>query len=348
MLQYLAELENVFGPLRLFKSHSFLILFGMYLAFITGYFLIPYFSKHLPRDRGKVLSVEGEKSAGKPTGAGIIFIIIFAVISILTLKFDTEIYLIILLTIITMLTGYFDDRSTNPWGEYKKAIIDLLLAIIVSYVLYQFGNIQVWLPFTNKIMQWPWYIFIPVSTIIVWLSINTTNCSDGVDGLSSVLVLVGLITLGALMYIILGHIEISSYLLLPHLTDGAQWGIMIFIMAGSLVSYLWFNAYPSQVLMGDAGSRALGFFIGLCIIKTGNPFLYFVISTVLIVNGGTGLVKVAFLRFLNIRIFHNTRFPLHDHVRQNRNWSNTQVMIKFFIIQILITIGLSGIFLKIR
>ncbi len=348
MLQYLATFKSFFGPLRLFESYSFLILLGMYISFIIGFFAIPKLSKKLPSDRGKVLSVQGEKSAGKPTGAGLIFISIFFLVSILIIKFSSEIYAILFFTFATMLTGYFDDKSCNPWGEYKKAIIDMILAIGISLFLYHYTSTKIWLPFTNKILTWDWYIFIPISSIIIWLSINTTNCSDGVDGLSSVLVLVSLIVLGFIMYSILGHIKISSYLLLPHIANGAQWAVMIFIMAGSLVAYLWYNAYPSEVLMGDAGSRALGFFIGVCIIKTGNPFLYFVISTVLIVNGGTGLVKVAFLRFLNIKIFHNTRFPLHDHVRENRKWSNTQVMIKFFIIQILITIGLLGIFMKIR
>jgi phospho-N-acetylmuramoyl-pentapeptide-transferase len=72
------------------------------------------------------------------------------------------------------------------------------------------------------------------------------------------------------------------------------------------------------------------------------------VSTVLLVNGGTGLVKVAFLRFLKIKIFHNTKFPLHDHVRSAKNWSNTQVLVKFVIIQMLITLGFLGLILKIR
>jgi phospho-N-acetylmuramoyl-pentapeptide-transferase len=187
-----------------------------------------------------------------------------------------------------------------------------------------------------------------MSVMIIWISINITNCSDGVDGLSGTLVLFALITVGIFMYFIIGHIKITQYLIIPFVNDGARWAIMIFLMVGCLIAYLWFNAYPSKILMGDAGSRALGFFMGVAIIKIGNPFLLIIISTILFVNGGTGLVKVAFKRFLKIRIFHNTRFPLHDHMRKNRNWSNTQVLMKFFIMQLLITIGLFGILLKIR
>ncbi|MBE6344746.1 MAG: phospho-N-acetylmuramoyl-pentapeptide-transferase, partial [Spirochaetaceae bacterium] len=184
--------------------------------------------------------------------------------------------------------------------------------------------------------------------IMLWLSINTTNCTDGVDGLSSTLVLIALITMGCIFYFILGHKEISSYLLVPHLTDGATWAIMTFCLAGVLMGYLWHNAFPSSVLMGDAGSRALGFFIGVCVMVSGNPLLILATSSIIFVNGGMGLIKVFLMRFFKIKVFQKIRFPLHDHMRHNHNWSPTQVLLKFMIMQILITIALTGIFFKVR
>ena len=183
---------------------------------------------------------------------------------------------------------------------------------------------------------------------MIWASINTTNCTDGVDGLSSTLVLIGLITLGAIFYFILGHTDIAKYLLVPHLEDGATWAVIIFSLCGVLVGYLWHNAYPSKVLMGDAGSRALGFFIGVCVILSGNPFLILATSSIIFINGGMGLLKVALLRFFKIHIFSNIRFPLHDHMRQKRNWSATQVLVKFMILQILITVAVVGLMFKVR
>jgi len=162
------------------------------------------------------------------------------------------------------------------------------------------------------------------------------------------LAMLGLISLGVIMYFVVGHAAVSDYLLLPHNSAGAKWAIMTFTMVGCLAAYLWYNAYPSRVLMGDAGSRALGFFVGVSVMNSGNPFLIFIIASVLLVNGGAGLVKVALLRFLKIRVLHNTRFPLHDHLRESRSWSNAQVLVKFAIIQLLITFGLFGAFLKIR
>ena len=150
------------------------------------------------------------------------------------------------------------------------------------------------------------------------------------------------------MATILGHKNIAEYLLVPSLANGAQWAIITFSLAGVLMGYLWHNAFPSKVLMGDAGSRALGFYIGCAVMVSGNPFLIIVTSSIIMINGGMGLLKVALLRFFKIKIFANIRFPLHDHMRKNRNWSPTQVLLKFLIIQLLITIGTIGIIFKVR
>ena len=90
--------------------------------------------------------------------------------------------------------------------------------------------------------------------------------------------------------------------------------------------------------MGDAGSRAIGFFMAVMILKTGSPFLFIPIAIVLIVDGGLGLVKVFLLRFLKIKILANTRTPLHDHMRKNKGWSDTQVVFRFAILQIIISL----------
>ena len=81
---------------------------------------------------------------------------------------------------------------------------------------------------------------------------------------------------------------------------------------------------------------------------TGNPFLLLATSSIIFVNGGMGLLKVALLRFFKIKIFSTIRFPLHDHMRQKRNWSATQVLVKFMILQLLITMVILGIVFKVR
>ena len=114
---------------------------------------------------------------------------------------------------------------------------------------------------------------------------------------------------------------------------------IILLFVACILGYLWYNATPSCLMMGDAGSRAIGLFIAIAVMKTGSPFLYLFIAFVLMVDGGLGLIKVALLRYLKIKILTKVRTPLHDHVRKNRKWSNAQTVFKFAIIQIMISLA---------
>lgn len=356
MLYYLGSiLEQYWGPARLLQSYTVLIAFALFAGYFLSVTLIPKFYKVLPYDRGRDFAVAKDASKGKPTGAGVVFITIFVVISALASPLNVYQALILVLTWLMMLTGFLDDRSTVPWGEYRKGLLDAIISLAAAVVLAAClasesadGALYFWFPFVTDTVRVPHWLYVVIATVMLWMSINTTNCTDGVDGLSSSLVLVALVTLGVTFYVVLGHVEIARYLLVPHLRNGASWAVMIFCLAGVLMGYLWHNAYPSSVLMGDAGSRALGFFIGVCVMVSGNPFLFLVTSSIMFVNGGMGLLKVALKRFLHISIFEKIRFPLHDYMREEKHWSPTQVLIKFMIIQLLITVAMLGVFFKIR
>ena len=348
-------LTEYFGPARLLQSYTVLICLALYIGFWLVCWGLPRFYEKLPHDRGREYTVSAEAARGKPTGSGVVWVSCFAVLSLIFVPLDWLKCAVIVLTWLMMITGYLDDSSKNSWGEYRKALLDLVISVTASILLAIYisrnssdGKIYFWLPFFSKeIAVLPW-LFVVISTAMIWASVNTTNCTDGVDGLSSTLVLIALITLGTVFYFIIGHVDIAKYLLVPHLEDGASWAVMTFCLAGVLMGYLWHNAFPSHVLMGDAGSRALGFYIGVCVMVSGNPFLILATSSIIFVNGGMGLLKVALKRFCHISIFSSIRFPLHDHMRVNHGWSPTQVLIKFLILQVLITVLMLGVFFKIR
>ena len=142
------------------------------------------------------------------------------------------------------------------------------------------------------------------------------NCTDGVDGLSASLAVV---TIGT--YLIAYHEELADYN-----TAGV-------VFMGALLAYLWSNAKPSTLLMGDAGSRAMGFFIAILSLKCGHPFAFLLAAIVFIVDGSLGILKISLKRFLHISILKNTRTPLHDHVRKNKGWSDEQVVARWLILQ---------------
>lgn len=352
MLYYIAKkLAPYFGPMRLFQSYAVLISIGFFLGFLLTVFFLPKLYAKLPKDRGREFTVNPELAVGKPTGAGFIFILVFILCVFILIKPTLTQGLMLLLTAAVMITGFLDDRSVKSWGEYLKGSLDLILSFITSLVIffvYFKGKVIFWLPFTSSFITVPPAVFFIVSILVLWISINTTNCTDGVDGLSGMLILMALVSLGIVFYFVLGHIKVAAYLLVPTIRTGAKWAVMIFTLCGVLMGYLWHNAYPSKVLMGDAGSRALGFFIGVLVLISGNPFILLMTSGMILINGGTGILKIVLLRFFKIKIFKNIRFPLHDHMKKNLQWSPTQVLIRFMILQILITVILLGILFKVR
>lgn len=349
MLYHLGQLlSEVAGPFRLLTSYIFLAGLGTALGAITTWWLLPRNWSRLPTDKGREYAIDAEKSIGKPIAGGILFIPVFILLSLLVIPFDWMFVGILLCVLVAMIVGYLDDRSEEGWSEYRLGTIDLFIALAASMIICQLEPFTIWLPlFKDPITVGP-LTFVVGATVLIWVSINATNCTDGVDGLSASLSGMGILFLGAILYGIVGHADIAAYLLVPHYPLGADWAIMAFVMVGCLTGYLWHNSYPSAVLMGDAGSRPIGLMLGVLVLACGNPFLILVVAFVVLVNGATGMIKVALLRFFKIGIFGEIRYPLHDHVRHNMGWSNTQVLVRFMLLQAVGTPILLVLLLKIR
>lgn len=349
MLQALAEnFGHLFGPLRLFQSYLFLAGFAGASTMLITFWLLPRYWHVLPKDQGRAFTVDADKSIGKPMGAGLLFIPVFAVVTLLVVPLHWPFLVVIGCMLGAMVVGYLDDRKLGGYGEYALGAIDLVVSIIAAIAVCQALPFDVWLPFVKTpVTVAPW-LFVPLGTVLIWVTINSTNATDGVDGLSGSLSALALVFLGAILYGIVGHQQIATYLLVPHYIAAPNWSMFAFTMVGCLAAYLWYNCNPSLVLMGDAGSRPIGLLLGVLVLASGNPFLVIVVAGVVLVNGGTGLLKVALLRFFRIPIFRNVRYPLHDHMRHRLGWSNTQVMVRFMLLQAVGTPLLLVLLLKLR
>ncbi|MFQ7575693.1 MAG: phospho-N-acetylmuramoyl-pentapeptide-transferase [Lachnospira sp.] len=281
----------------------------------------------LPRDAGRAFAINGSKSVGKPRGAGIIFILTFTLSCVLFIPLDSELMIYLILILAGMLSGYLDDSSAKPWSELKKGIIDLVIAIsaAVTYLNYNPNTFE--LAFFNKTVTLNPVIYGILIVILIWASINVTNCSDGIDGLCGSLSCVTLAT---------------TYILFKIFGEEPFFRHTVLLMVVCILGYLWFNASPSKLLMGDAGSRAIGLFIAIAFLKLNRPLLFVPMAFMLIIDGGLGLIKVSCMRYLKLNIMQNLRTPIHDHMRKNKDWSDSQVVFRFCIIQIII--GLAVVF----
>ncbi len=309
--------------------YGLLILVSFFMTF--GGILL--FRGSLPKDQGREFAVNGQLSEGKPRGAGVIFIITFVLSSILFVPLDIELIIYLTLIFIEMMSGYLDDSSKVPWGEYKKGLIDLIVAVGVSVTYYSFNGSMINLAMLGiRGVKIPAVLFIILGVILVWAAINVTNCSDGVDGLCGSLTTISLIT---------------AYVMLFFLGKGQSFSPILLIMIICVLAYIWFNASPSRLLMGDAGSRALGVILAIAFLQTGSPITFIFAAFMLILDGGLGLIKVSAIRYLKLKGFmKNIRTPIHDQMRKVKEWSDTQVVFRFSILQIIISLIVVAFALK--
>ena len=315
----------------LFKTEylQHLIILSIILTFAGSLISFKYFNKYLPYDMGREFAVNGQKSRGKPRGAGIILIPVYIITIILFVPMTPELLIYCALLAASMVSGFLDDRARKSWNEYIKGIFDLMIAVTASVVYVIYNPDSVGIQIFDRFISLPAVLFVVLMTILIWVSINVTNCSDGVDGLCGSLSITSLVTV---------------YIIFAIDNQNQSYAHAVLLMISCILAYLWFNISPSRLLMGDAGSRAIGFFIAITVVKANVPLLYFFIAFMLLIDGGLGLVKVSLLRFLKIHIMKNIRTPLHDFVRKEKEWSDSQVVFRFTVIQILISFSVLFIY----
>ena len=287
---------------------------GFLLAFALTALMDSMFRERLPHDHGRAFAVNGELSKGKARGSGLIFVLCIALVTLAVIPFRVEYLIYTALLIASMLSGYFDDAADTAWNEYKKGLIDFVIAVVAGVTYLNFNGTGVQL--LNWAFSIPYPVYLLLIVVLIWASINVVNCTDGVDGLSASLAVVSIGT-----FLLAYWEELGEY---------ATAGI---IFIGALLAYLWSNAKPSTLLMGDAGSRAMGFFLAILALKSNHPFAFLLAALVFIVDGSLGILKISFKRFLHISILKKTLTPLHDHVRKRMGWSDEQVVARWLILQ---------------
>ena len=295
---------------------------GCCAAFILTYLFIRFLGKRLPKDQGREYAVAGKLSEGKIRGAGLLFITVFVLVSTVCSGFSISVTVYNVLIFASMMSGYLDDRSETPWGETIKGVLDLIICILMSVAIVHFEPGCAVLDFVFCKVEINKIVYVILATIFLWLMINAVNCADGIDGLSSGLVINSMLA-ASLVSPMLGRSDIITHCA---------------IMTAVLLAYLVFNTEPSSVLMGDAGSRALGLFLGLIFLRMGNALIAIPLCIVLLADGLLGLVKVSAIRYLKLKNFMaNIRTPLHDHLRKNKGASNAQVRFRFNLAQIVVS-----------
>ena len=284
----------------------------------------------LGHDRGRKYAQGSEVNIGKPTGVGFYFVLVFLLVSsifcflISPITSDkgffesgnvvTGLGFGLLAVLAEMVTGWLDDRSKNAWNEYIKGALDFVVSLIAGFIVVHFFGTRVYLAITGTCFDIHPVLFYILAVLLFVVSINATNATDGIDGLSGSLSVIAVITT-----FIMGFLAKSLF------DDNALLLVVFFVPA--LIAYLIFNFNPSKMLMGDAGSRSLGFFIAFFLIYCRIPLLYFIVGLPFLCDGGISIVKITVGRLTKKKIilFKNITTPLHDELRKNRKFSVKKV-----------------------
>lgn len=289
---------------------AYKLIIGIAVSFLVTLILmklLPLGSILVGKDRGREFAVGSEVNKGKPTGVGIYFVPVFLLAAFFCTGHQIALGIIFAFIFAEMITGILDDRSKNAWNPYVKGALDFILAAGGAFFTYRYVgstvNIGIIKEYTHEIHP---AVYIVLAVILYIVSINATNATDGVDGLSGSLAIISVLT-GLCASAIIGTVNINIIII-----------SVCFVAAVS--AYLLFNKYPSKVLMGDAGSRAIGFFLAFYFMLVKLPFLYLIACLPFICDGGISILKITVGRLTKKKIlpFRNILTPYHDHLKKNK------------------------------
>ncbi|UCD82108.1 MAG: phospho-N-acetylmuramoyl-pentapeptide-transferase, partial [Desulfobacterales bacterium] len=330
---------------NVFRYITFRTIYASLTAFFICFLLGPWVIRKLSSLQiGQYIRDDGPQAhhlkAGTPTMGGTL-IVSSIVVSTLLWADLTNYFIWIVLFVITGygLIGFIDDylmqikKQSRGLTVRNKLILQAILALIAGFLVYTSPDFstQVTIPFFKKFSpDFGWGYIIFAAFVIVGAS-NAVNLTDGLDGLA-----IGPVTVAAATYMIFayvaGHIKIANYLQINYVAGGGELAIFCGALAGAGLGFLWFNAYPAQIFMGDVGSLALGAGLGSIAVITKQEILLALVGGLFVIEALSVIFQVGFFKMTSgRRIFKMA--PLHHHF-ELKGWPEPKVIVRFWIIAI--------------
>jgi phospho-N-acetylmuramoyl-pentapeptide-transferase len=270
---------------------------------------------------------------------GIIILIPFLISTLLWADLSNiYVWVVLGVTLGFGLIGFFDDylkltkRNTKGVSGklrlFLQALISLLAALIITW--HSAPDLQnvVAVPFLKQFVINLGPLFLVFAVLVIVGAANAVNLTDGLDGLATVPVILAAISFGIIAYLV-GNIIFANYLQLHHVPEAGELAVLCGILVGGCLGFLWFNAPPAAVFMGDTGSLALGGAIGSIAVVTRHEIVLAIIGGLFVIETLSVMIQVTSFKLTGKRVFKMA--PLHHHF-EKLGWSETTVVIRFWII----------------
>ncbi len=388
LAQWLQTLSPDFGFFRVFQYLTFRAVMAALTALLIGLAFGPWVIRRLAELKiGQPIREYGVKEhlakSGTPTMGGVLILIGIGVATLLWFDWSNRfVWIVMLVTMGFGAIGWVDDWrkvvQKNPEGMrsgekyFWQSVIGLLAALYLAFSVSETSNLRVlelflrWVQsgFSNdlppkadlivpffKTVSYPLGVFgfIALTYFVIVGASNAVNLTDGLDGLAIMpVVLVGS-ALGIFAYVT-GNAVFSRYLLIPHIPGAGELLIFCAAMAGAGLAFLWFNAYPAQVFMGDVGALALGGALGTIAVITRQEIVLGIMGGVFVLEALSVMAQVSWFKYTKKKYGEGRRIlkmaPLHHHFEKS-GWKETQVVVRFWIITMLLClIGLASLKLR--
>ncbi len=357
MIKYLAfEYQSIFSFLNIFSYITFrtgaAILTGLFFSLIFGNYIINKLSTIQPS--GQPIREDGPEThiivkKGTPTMGGLLIILSVLVSTILWSDLNNNFIWISIFTILVFgLIGFIDDykkiktNSSSGVSSKLRIIFQIIFSLLITYLIIRnlnsnISNSLTFPFFKNLIIDFGIFYFL-ISIFIIIGSANAVNLTDGLDGLAIVPVMIVAMSFSFVTYIS-GNIVFSNYLLIQYIPGTGELAVFCGSLIGAALGFLWFNAPPAKVFMGDTGSLALGGSIGAIAIMCKHEILLAIIGGLFVLETFSVIIQVLIFKITGKRVF--LMAPLHHHF-EKKGWAESTIVIRFWIITIVLAlIGLA-------
>ncbi|MDG1520501.1 MAG: phospho-N-acetylmuramoyl-pentapeptide-transferase [Yoonia sp.] len=360
MLYWLTALSDGGDFFNLFRYISFraggAFITALLFGFIFGLPLINVLRRK--QGRGQPIRNDGPEGhfakAGTPTMGGLLIVGALTFSTLLWARWDNPfVWLVLFVTLAFAAIGFADDyakvskQTTAGVSGKVRILLGLLIAGIAGFWAAQYHPAdltnQLAVPVLKNTLVNLGFLFVPFAIIVIVGSANAVNLTDGLDGLAIMPVMIAAGTFGIIAYAV-GRTDFTDYLDLHYVPDTGE--ILIFCMAliGGGLGFLWYNAPPAAVFMGDTGSLALGGALGVIAVVTKHEIVLAIVGGVFVVEALSVIIQVLYYKRTGKRVF--LMAPIHHHY-EKKGWAEPQIVIRFWIISLILAmIGLAT--LKVR
>ena len=360
LYSFLISLVDQFSALNVFRYLTFRtglsVMSSMIIVFLIGGPFIKFIeSRKITgpiREDGPLDHII--KKVGTPTMGGVLILIGILFGTLLWANLNNS-YIWVLLFVVTSfgLLGALDDylkiKHNNSRGISSsiKIICQIVLSLIAIFLLMKFANNEhltnLYFPFFKNLVFHLGLFFIPFALFIIVGSSNAVNLTDGLDGLATVPVMLVALSFTFICYVV-GNTVFAEYLKIPYIPNVGETSIFCGSIVGSCLGFLWFNAPPAKIFMGDTGSLSLGSSLGAVSIISKHEIVLGIIGGLFVLETASVIIQVISFKLTGKRVFMMA--PLHHHF-EKKGWAESTVVIRFWIISIILAlIGLATLKLR--